>query len=1229
MKPSLLLASFLSGLALLAAVFATGCASSERMNRLGWDSDSYSAPKSSRISGGRFDDAVVKLRTPVGLQDRQVNVWPFCTVNSRYVSILWPFIDWDEFGMAVRPFYNQEGNEYSILFPLCAWNPVNGDGWALNTYWDDDCFGMFPLFHVGKEPGSFWFAGPFLGEKESFGVVPLFFFGEKLGIVGPVWWDRSDMSTMPEKTFLPFACGVFPLFWKVADTNALLPLYLKTPGSFYSPLLWMEKDVDEDGKTTWADGQYMFLGYWRDAWKRHGFFPFYNVDNGDGEFNHVLLWWWDHNDPDCGFFPLAWFDKDGGFVLPFGGWEKNSATGMDGKTEEWTEGNILLLGYWGRYAWGAFPFFRGSSQASDMKYVGPIWWAYNSSEREYGFFPFFRVERSHDETNLSYLFPAYYWEKSDCGSEFNSIPFARKDYEYPAYRDLASEYERRYLLYDRYRAVRRRFNNAPSRDDYIPYWFYSESFRADKAKLMEEEDLSEKEAGTTLDNEIVSTSEERSDALLPFFEWSRSDDGNSELSFLCYLLDFERTKSSPKNYYHRTETSYSNSILWHILFSQGGKETKNRFGLTETSEHLNFLGFFPWYSTETKYDPGTVYGGFYRFASSCVDEYLKRADAPDEEESGKASAERMLNGLVQNQYMLKFSPAPDTKPDRLPQLRQIDSGPFALSNEEIFRICGIDRMLSGEMTAKEAEDMAKTIMDAVISEVRDNGRETSTAACFLPLFLSYRETLEKSGEKSVVSTETYTPLSYCESGRDGVDFSLLLGLLGHYTDETTNRKRNGFGSTEKSASVLTLIRGGRESYPTFEDYYVTLTLEDFAEELGSNRQNTANPITAEFARARITNACGNVLTLNGITPEFQDAVTRYRDSDRTEADTQAMLDAVVEMENAIFKGEAVETYGGFYPFFFWDKNYTELNGEVSGISKSWFILPLLSGGSSSPNGSSLGILCPLLYFGATQNHDADIPHPGRIIPADANALQASHSIDPVRGETDHYALFLVGTGDETFVQWKEGTDKLVSGLYGTLYQMNDTYGISRLSPDEIAQKAAESQKLSDRDHTYADHWHAVLGQVDQVMAKLGMKPLDRKMPLCDSIPPVLQAIAAEYVQPRTVTSYHTGWGLSSATFECKETGDYQSKVFFGLVSNSQKLGEKEHKSVLGYLYNMDTDGVNTRKFIFPFITTKDAPGFHEWSFLGGLFERSEENGKTGGRIFFFPYGHQPGEEDEE
>ena len=267
MKPSLLLASFLSGLAVLAAVLVTGCASSERMNRLAWDSDSYSAPKAKRISGGKYDDAVVKLRTPVGLQDRQVNIWPFCTVNSRYVSILWPFIDWDEFGMAIRPFYNREGNDASILFPLSSWNTVDGDGWALNAYWDPDYYGMFPLFHVGRQPDAFWFAGPFVGDGNSFGVIPICYFGEDTSIVGPFWWDYNRT----EKTLREF--GLFPIFWKFDDGSALLPLYLyESREAFLSPLFWMFKD--DDGEK-WESGAYMLLGYWNYEWKAHGFFPFY------------------------------------------------------------------------------------------------------------------------------------------------------------------------------------------------------------------------------------------------------------------------------------------------------------------------------------------------------------------------------------------------------------------------------------------------------------------------------------------------------------------------------------------------------------------------------------------------------------------------------------------------------------------------------------------------------------------------------------------------------------------------------------------------------------------------------------------------------------------------------------------------------------------------------------------------------------------------------------------
>ena len=1221
-------ASLLSALVLPAALLVSSCASSERMNRLSYDSDSYSAPKSARIVGGKFDDAVVKLRTPVGLKDRQVNVWPFCTVNSRYVSILWPFIDWDDFGMAVRPFYNQEGNDCSVLFPLSSWNTQDGSGWALNAYWNENCYGMFPLFHVGKEPDSLWFAGPIVGGGKRFGIVPLCFFSEGFRSLGPLWWVKDDLAaTMPDDRLLPFSCGVFPLFWKFGDSHALFPLYLKTMDSFLSPLLWMEKDLDDEGAPVWADGQYLFLGYWRDGWKRHGFFPFYKVNTDEDEaFNYVLLWWWDHNSPDCGLFPFAWFDKDGGFIFPLGGWDKKTATHMDGSEEAWTEGNILLLGYWDRTAWGVFPFFRGSSSKEDMKYAGPLWWAYDEDEREYGFFPFFRVERSRGETNLSYLFPAYYWSKDSYGSEFNSIPFARRDYVYPEYRNIASEHERRYLLYSTYKAVRRTFNNEGSRDDFTVRWG-SESYRADKRKLMEEQDLTEEEAERTLDDQIVSTTEERSDALLPFFEWTRCDDGDRDLSFLCYLFDFERTK-----------TSYSNSILWHILFSNGGKETANFVGLPESSSHLNVLGMFPGYSRETEYTaPDKLpHAGFYRFAADCAGQYLRRAAMQDGSEESRIWAQNLFERLVDSQFIPKFSPAPGASQKKRSSatITSIDSGFYGwglpeetytegygdyLANEEILHICGVDRAISGEMTAKEAAAMANDLMDMVNGAFRRAGVKTSTTCGFFPLFLTLGETLEKPGRKTA-SGETFTLLTDLERGEDGVDFTALLGILGHYTDEVRNKHLNGAGKTERSASFLTLLRTCRESRPEFNG---SVGMIDTLAKLLQEQAGSTNPVEAAFFRAKADRICKTLLNGSyGRDPEFAAVLAKYRSGASTGADAEVLLKTLADYEDKVFAGDRVDSSSGFYPFVFWQRNYLDRNGEISDLSKSWFILPLLSGGSSSETGSSLGILTPLLYFGATKVHDQELPYPGRIIPADVNFLQASHSYEPVKGENDHYALFLIGTGRETYMQWDPGADKLIPALYGSLYLLRDDPSNANLTPDEIDALAAED--LKQKKTTYYTGLSSRLKQVGQAMVQLGMKPLDRETALKDSVEPLLKSIVAEHVRTRTITSFNTGWGLTSSSFECKETGDYQTKVLFGLGANSQKLGEKEHRSILGYLYNMDTDGVNTRKFIFPFITTKDAPGFHEWSFLGGLFERSVEDGKAGGRIFFFPYGNRPG-----
>ncbi|MBQ7732237.1 MAG: hypothetical protein IJT68_10410, partial [Lentisphaeria bacterium] len=235
---------------------------------------------------------------------------------------------------------------------------------------------------------------------------------------------------------------------------------------------------------------------------------------------------------------------------------------------------------------------------------------------------------------------------------------------------------------------------------------------------------------------------------------------------------------------------------------------------------------------------------------------------------------------------------------------------------------------------------------------------------------------------------------------------------------------------------------------------------------------------------------------------------------------------------------------------------------------------------------------------------------------------------PVRGSTDHYALFLFNSSDETFLQWKLDTKDAVRGIYLDLYRLYKMDFVSGFNAAELGQMTvAEALSLTpDKFETGLTEYQRVLNNVIITMEKNGMKPPAPNALLTEALETCLRGIAADRLVTRTISGFNTGGGILSSSFSCEETGDYQTKVLFGLGANSQKLGEKEHRSILGYLYNMDTDGINTRKFIFPFITTKDAPGFHEWSFLGGLFERSEEDGKTGGRIFFFPYGNRPGKE---
>lgn len=178
-----------------AVLFLSSCASSKRMMRL--------SPFSSKDS------------PKINYDENHINLWPFFYKRGDFYSVLWPVVDSDPRGFAVRPLYNQDGHEYSILFPLCAWNPHHVNGWALNAYWNRNCIGCFPLFHLGAK-NKFNYILPVWWHDgwDAFGTFAVAF-SDDINFIGPLWFDRKSSSG-----------GIFPVFYQKKNREGwLFPLY--------------------------------------------------------------------------------------------------------------------------------------------------------------------------------------------------------------------------------------------------------------------------------------------------------------------------------------------------------------------------------------------------------------------------------------------------------------------------------------------------------------------------------------------------------------------------------------------------------------------------------------------------------------------------------------------------------------------------------------------------------------------------------------------------------------------------------------------------------------------------------------------------------------------------------------------------------------------------------------------------------------------------------------------
>lgn len=152
------------------------CAATDRALRMsGGVVSEYSAPKSFRLRSEKYQaktrslgsDRRMDKSNVSGMNDTLVNIWPFFFASNNYWCALWPMIDCDPYGFAVRPFFNKEGDDWSVLFPLSAWNSADKSGWAANFFWEKQGFGFFPLTYQSwnKTRQTYYYTPLFFLEK--------------------------------------------------------------------------------------------------------------------------------------------------------------------------------------------------------------------------------------------------------------------------------------------------------------------------------------------------------------------------------------------------------------------------------------------------------------------------------------------------------------------------------------------------------------------------------------------------------------------------------------------------------------------------------------------------------------------------------------------------------------------------------------------------------------------------------------------------------------------------------------------------------------------------------------------------------------------------------------------------------------------------------------------------------------------------------------------------------
>ena len=334
---------------------------------------------------------------------------------------------------------------------------------------------------------------------------------------------------------------------------------------------------------------------------------------------------------------------------------------------------------------------------------------------------------------------------------------------------------------------------------------------------------------------------------------------------------------------------------------------------------------------------------------------------------------------------------------------------------------------------------------------------------------------------------------------------------------------------------------------------------------------------------------------------------------------------------------------GIIPLFFrtWKKNSSTwfIFALLTGGEKNddgdwkWLSVPLLSGAGHNKYEDYINILPPAGYMNKTKRHEKI----GKYIHA-SNAKWSDGKYTNIESH-DIYALcglfyrgrvkFLVAkpglyykdlnnlSRDFDNLNWyKKSLDRQEREYKKDLKLAN---AIKERNKIEYYEKMIALEKLKIRRKNIDNDWKRFKKRIAEATAlaeKVNFKFnvsnwADNKQ---------LKAVQTDLYNQTTIVREKSDIG--NGLFFRKENyynGDWKWHLFLN-IAGGEKDGSKESLHILHFLYRNRIDGDRTEKLIFPFISIQKDGKNSKVSFLGRIWQKSVNNGKSSGYIFFIPFG---------